>query len=165
MTLGNMRSLGVRSLFATCRTSDHETTVNVDAWSPSHPMDPKRNANGYHQKQRQRHRKTNRIRVHLSTSLPALGTKSHRTHSDNVPVPSFGPRMRCGRCGILGATAVPNWIERRLPSEGARWQYSGLQRTGDPRSENHVRGTPGLGAVWAWGPGIRPDGWCVPPQG
>jgi hypothetical protein len=104
MTLGNMRSLGVRSLFATCRTSDHETTVNVDAWSPSHPMDPKGNANCYHQKQRQRHRKTNRIRIHLSTSLPALGTKSHRTHSDNVPVLSFGPRMRCGRCGNLGAT-------------------------------------------------------------
>ena len=109
-------------------------------------MDPKRNANCYHQKQRQRHRKTNRIRIHLSTSLPALGTKSHRTHSDNVPVPSFGPRMRCGRCANLGATAVPNWIERRLLSKGARWQYSGPQRMGDPPSENHARGTPGLGA-------------------
>jgi hypothetical protein len=32
---------------------------------------------------------------------------------DDVPVPSFGPRMRCSRCGKLGATAIPNWIERR----------------------------------------------------
>jgi hypothetical protein len=32
---------------------------------------------------------------------------------DDVPVPWFGPRMRCSRCGKLGATAIPNWIERR----------------------------------------------------
>jgi hypothetical protein len=32
---------------------------------------------------------------------------------DDVPVPSFGPRMRCTKCGKLGATAIPNWIERR----------------------------------------------------
>jgi DNA-directed RNA polymerase subunit RPC12/RpoP len=40
---------------------------------------------------------------------------------DDVPVPSFGPRMRCSRCGKLGATAIPNWSERadRLPG-GAR---------------------------------------------
>jgi hypothetical protein len=31
---------------------------------------------------------------------------------DEATVPSFGPRMRCSRCGKLGATAVPNWIER-----------------------------------------------------
>jgi hypothetical protein len=35
----------------------------------------------------------------------------------------------------------------------------------DPRSENHARGDPGLGGCVGWGPGIRPDGWCVPPQG
>ena len=27
-------------------------------------------------------------------------------------VPSFGPRMRCSRCGKLAATAIPNWKER-----------------------------------------------------
>jgi hypothetical protein len=32
---------------------------------------------------------------------------------DDVPVPSFGPRMRCTKCGNLGAVARPNWIERR----------------------------------------------------
>jgi hypothetical protein len=31
---------------------------------------------------------------------------------DDVRVPSFGPRMRCSKCGNLGATARPNWIER-----------------------------------------------------
>ena len=29
---------------------------------------------------------------------------------DHVPVPSFGPRMVCTRCGIIGA-ARPNWRE------------------------------------------------------
>jgi hypothetical protein len=40
---------------------------------------------------------------------------------DDATVPSFGPRMRCTRCGKLGATAIPNWIEQadRLPG-GAR---------------------------------------------
>jgi hypothetical protein len=28
-----------------------------------------------------------------------------------VPVPAFGPRMVCTRCGIIGADARPNWRE------------------------------------------------------
>jgi hypothetical protein len=31
---------------------------------------------------------------------------------DDVPVPSFGPRMRCTKCEKLVATARPNWGER-----------------------------------------------------
>jgi hypothetical protein len=31
---------------------------------------------------------------------------------DDAKVPSFGPRMRCSHCGRLGASPVPNWIER-----------------------------------------------------
>ena len=31
---------------------------------------------------------------------------------DNVPVPSFGPRMVCTGCGIVGADARPNWMDR-----------------------------------------------------
>jgi hypothetical protein len=58
-----------------CGHCGRETEVNVDAWSSSHPMHPNRNANRYHQKQRQRHGKINRIRIHLSTSLPVAGTK------------------------------------------------------------------------------------------
>jgi hypothetical protein len=32
-------------------------------------------------------------------------------YPDNVPVPSFGPRLRCEVCGHLGADARPNWNE------------------------------------------------------
>src|ERR1700731_2281185 len=32
--------------------------------------------------------------------------------SDDVPVPTFGPRMVCTRCGIIGADARPNWKEQ-----------------------------------------------------
>jgi hypothetical protein len=32
--------------------------------------------------------------------------------SDDVPVPVFGPRMVCTMCGIVGADARPNWLER-----------------------------------------------------
>jgi hypothetical protein len=34
-----------------------------------------------------------------------------QTYSDDVPVPWFGPRMRCDRCGHLGADAPPSWGE------------------------------------------------------
>jgi hypothetical protein len=46
--------------------------------------------------------------------------------SDDVTVPSFGPRMRCTKCGKLGADARPNWIEQRdyLPG-GARYRPFG----------------------------------------
>jgi hypothetical protein len=33
---------------------------------------------------------------------------------DNVPVPTFGPRMVCTSCGIIGADARPNWRESDL---------------------------------------------------
>ena len=32
--------------------------------------------------------------------------------NDDISVPSLGPRMRCQRCGQLGADARPNWRER-----------------------------------------------------
>ena len=72
MTLGNMRSRDVRSLFTTCLACGSKTEVNVDAWS------------------------------------------------DDVLVPSFIRHMRCTRCGNLGASAIPNWIERgnSLPGTG-----------------------------------------------
>jgi hypothetical protein len=34
-------------------------------------------------------------------------------YSDNIPVPAFAPRMRCGRCGHAGADVRPNWSERQ----------------------------------------------------
>jgi hypothetical protein len=33
-------------------------------------------------------------------------------YPDPVPVPAFGPRMVCTRCGIVGADARPNWVDR-----------------------------------------------------
>ena len=32
---------------------------------------------------------------------------------DEVLVPSFGPRMRCTKCGHLGANVMPNWRQLR----------------------------------------------------
>jgi hypothetical protein len=44
--------------------------------------------------------------------------------ADDVPVPSFGPRMACTCCGIIGADARPNWHEQaeRPSLTGAQWQ-------------------------------------------
>jgi hypothetical protein len=43
---------------------------------------------------------------------------------DDVPVQTFGPRMVCTHCGIIGADARPNWREQpRRPSlTGAQWR-------------------------------------------
>jgi hypothetical protein len=38
---------------------------------------------------------------------------------DHVPVPAFGPRMVCTRCGIIGADARPNWREQPARLSGA----------------------------------------------
>jgi hypothetical protein len=40
--------------------------------------------------------------------------------ADDVPVPSIGPRLRCMRCGHLGADVRPNWSEYRAPGMGPR---------------------------------------------
>ena len=41
-----------------------------------------------------------------------------------VPVPSFGPRMVCTSCGIIGAHARPNWQERPTSESltGRQWR-------------------------------------------
>jgi hypothetical protein len=31
---------------------------------------------------------------------------------DDMPVPLFGPRMECSKCGTMGADVRPNWRER-----------------------------------------------------
>jgi hypothetical protein len=43
---------------------------------------------------------------------------------DDVPLPSFGPRMVCTGCGIVGADVRPNWQERegRESLTGAQWR-------------------------------------------
>jgi hypothetical protein len=64
MTLGNMRSLGVRSLAVSCELCHHDAILSAELWP------------------------------------------------DHIPMPSFGPRMVCTRCGIIGADARPNWREQ-----------------------------------------------------
>jgi hypothetical protein len=32
---------------------------------------------------------------------------------DDIPVPAFGPRMVCTKCGMVGADGRPNWKKRR----------------------------------------------------
>jgi hypothetical protein len=44
---------------------------------------------------------------------------------DDVPVLSLGPRMRCGRCGQLGADARPNWQERAPSTASFTTEASG----------------------------------------
>lgn len=38
MTLGNMRELGVRSLFLTCELCHHEAVLSVDRWNDTMPV-------------------------------------------------------------------------------------------------------------------------------
>jgi hypothetical protein len=44
--------------------------------------------------------------------------------SDDVPVPTFGPRMVCTNCGIIGADARPHWQEQppRETLTGVQWR-------------------------------------------
>jgi hypothetical protein len=51
-----------------------------------------------------------------------------------MPVPAFGPRMVCTRCGIVGANARPNCREQPAQLSGAgtapwRWASSGIGRS------------------------------------
>jgi hypothetical protein len=43
---------------------------------------------------------------------------------DHVPVPMFGRRMVCTRCGIIGADARSNWQEQpqRESLTGVQWR-------------------------------------------
>jgi hypothetical protein len=33
-------------------------------------------------------------------------------YGDEIPVPTFGPRMLCTYCGAIGCDARPNWTDR-----------------------------------------------------
>jgi hypothetical protein len=52
---------------------------------------------------------------------------------DDLAVPTFGPRMVCTGCGIVGADARPNWKEQpqRESLTGIQWQA--LSATARPR--------------------------------
>ena len=68
--------------------------------------------------------RANRVRT-LDAWCLARGCNHHSVVDvnalpDDVPVPSIGPRLRCERCGHLGADARPNWSEYRAPGMGRR---------------------------------------------
>jgi ribosomal protein L37E len=65
VTLGGMRALGVRSVYATCSACGYASTVNVDDWQ------------------------------------------------DDVLIESFGPHVKCAKCGHLGGNVRPDWTELR----------------------------------------------------
>ena len=50
------------------------------------------------------------IRCHHDAVLDVVA------YSDEVMVPSFGPRMVCTVCGAIDADARPNWNERAPPN-------------------------------------------------
>jgi hypothetical protein len=52
------------------------------------------------------------------------------TWPDQVTVPSFGPRMVCPQCGMIGADARPNWAGR-----AERPTLTGNQWRGAPRDD------------------------------
>ena len=53
--------------------------------------------------------------------------------SDTVPVPTFGQRMVCTVCGIVGADARPNWQER-----SSRESLTGVQWRGRPSRQSRA---------------------------
>jgi hypothetical protein len=52
-------------------------------------------------------------------AVPPPGDPERGLWSDDVPVPTFGPRMVCTHCGVIGADARPNWREQPARLSGA----------------------------------------------
>jgi hypothetical protein len=58
-----------------------------------------------------------------ANGVHSLAVACHQCHHEaiisadqwpgDLTVPSFGPRMVCTKCGIIGADVRPNWRERR----------------------------------------------------
>jgi hypothetical protein len=44
-------------------------------------------------------------------------------YDKGVAVPSFGPRLACTCCGIVGADVRPNWNERPQSESLTGWQW------------------------------------------
>jgi hypothetical protein len=53
--------------------------------------------------------------------------------SDDVHVRSFGPRMVCTGCGIVGADARPNWKDQAPRPSLTGMQWCGLLANDDRR--------------------------------
>jgi hypothetical protein len=60
--------------------------------------------------------------------LSPRAIKSAEPWLNDVPVPTFGPRMVCTPCGIIGADARPNWREHRPRAQGDAVRSSAFGR-------------------------------------
>jgi hypothetical protein len=112
MTLGNMRANGVRSLAAHGRQAsrlssrprklDYSSVASTSAsWRFSSSMERVSVSRERFSASRRR------------TTLKHDAIISAAPWRDDVPVQTFGPRMACMKCGIIGADARPNWREHR----------------------------------------------------
>jgi hypothetical protein len=64
----------------------------------------------------------------VTASIAVTISGSTSTATGSVPVPAFGPRMVCTRCGIVGADARPNWTELPPRSSliGVQWRLTAV---------------------------------------
>jgi hypothetical protein len=66
-------------------------------------------------------------------------------YPDNLPVPSFGPRMVCTSCGIIGADAMPDWSQRPTGDSltGNQWgPVAGEMAAGESKTKSGGRVAP-----------------------
>jgi hypothetical protein len=85
MTLGKLRSLGVRSLVVTCELCHHTPQFTRAA--------------------------LRRAGIDADRASPYKAVLPADRWPDAVLVRSFRPRMDCTACGIIGADARPDWRE------------------------------------------------------
>jgi hypothetical protein len=50
------------------------------------------------------------------SACPRIAVFNVDAYPETAPVPTFGPRMVCTGCGMIGADARPNWRERYDPA-------------------------------------------------
>jgi hypothetical protein len=86
--------------------------------------------------------------------------------SDDVPVPTFGPRMVCTRCGVVGADARPDCQEQppRESLTGVQWRSTKGRLRGQGLrglSDRHKLGSHVDLPRWSVSPSQRRDRPCV----
>jgi hypothetical protein len=93
--------------------------------------------------------------------LLGLSQRAVMFRHPRIVVPHFGREDAKGSDGVILLRQVAATF---CSIQSIRHDTSLKEKTDAPQ-ENHAPGDPGLGGCVGWGPGIRPDGWCVPPQG
>jgi hypothetical protein len=95
-----------------------------------------------------------------SQSVPPPGDPERRPWPDHVPVPSFGPRMVCTRCGIIGADAERygcSPVVHSVSPKQSCWRTASRSRCltpwcgpGWPRRHGRKCGQGGSGSRFIW---------------